>query len=65
MSKGKKKNNEEGKKKKEYVKIEHRKKVRRRCGTSPAAGVYLPEGRLHSIFPPLAALFSSAVLKKA
>jgi hypothetical protein len=46
MSKVKKKKNEEGKKKNEYVKIEYRKKVRRRCGTSPAAGVYLPEGLL-------------------
>jgi hypothetical protein len=43
MSKGKKK--EEGKKKNEY-----RKKVRRRLGTSPAAGVYLPEGRFPSTF---------------
>jgi hypothetical protein len=45
MSKVKKKKNEEGKKKNEY-----RKKVRRRRGTSPAAGVYLPEGRLPSTF---------------
>jgi hypothetical protein len=54
---GKKKKNEEGKKKNEYVKIEHRKKVRRRRGTSPAAGVYLPEGRLPSIFGVPCSLF--------
>jgi hypothetical protein len=35
--------NEEGKKKNEYRKV-----VRRRRGTSPAADVYLPEGRLSS-----------------
>jgi hypothetical protein len=50
MSKVKKKKNEEGKKTHEYVKIEYRKKVRRRCSTSPAAGVYLPEGRFPSTF---------------
>jgi hypothetical protein len=34
-----------------------RKKVRRRCGTSPAPGVYLPEGRLPSTFGVPCSLF--------
>jgi hypothetical protein len=47
-----KKKNEEGKKKNEYPK-----EVRRRRGTSPAAGVYLPEGRLPSTFGVPCSLF--------
>jgi hypothetical protein len=46
------KKNEERKKKNEY-----RKMVHRRRGTSPAAGVYLPEGRLPSTFGVPCSLF--------
>jgi hypothetical protein len=45
------------KKERKRMNIECRKKVRRKCGTSPAAGVYLPEGRLPSTFGVPCSLF--------
>jgi hypothetical protein len=42
MSKVKKKKNEEGKKKNEYVKIEYRKKVRRRRGFFSQQSIMMP-----------------------
>jgi hypothetical protein len=45
------------KKERKRMNIEYRKMVRRRRGTSSAAGVYLPEGRLPSTFGVPCSLF--------